>query len=82
MTRRAFCVDVRHGLSCQGNGLHPARDLGLIPDKTVLAEGWAVLLGPHDPWAPPHSYFCQRAGCLTAPFPGGSVMTHRFSSRG
>lgn len=82
MTRRAFRVDVCHSLSCQGNGLHPACDLGLIPHKTVLAEGWAVLLGSHDLWAPSHGYFCQRAGCLTVPFLGDSVMTHRFSSRG
>lgn len=82
MTRRAFRVAVRHGLSYQGNGLHPACDLGLTPHKTVLAEGWAVLLGSHDLRAPPRGYFCQRAGCLTVPFLGDSVMTHRFSSWG
>ena len=75
-------MDVCHGLSCQGNGLRPVCDLGLIPDKTVLGGGWAVLLDSHDLWAPPHGYFCQRASCLPVPFLGDSVMTHGFSSQG
>lgn len=82
MTRRAFRVDVCPGLSHQGNGPHPACDLGLIPDKMALDWGWAVLLGSHDLWALPHGYFCQRASCLPVPFLGDSVMTHGFSSRG